>query len=268
MARRRQVEPVSSPRSDEENPAAEADTPTAAAETTADDADTASMKFTGAGFRTGVIAGVPVALGVAGYGLVFGVVAARAGLSVAEAALMSATVLAGAAQLVAVELWADPIPVVALLTTTAVINLRYVLLGAALHPWLRSLSPLTAYTSVFFVADENWALSIDAFRNGRRDAAFLLGSGVVLWLLWVLATVVGATAGDLIGDPARLGLDFVVTALFLTLAVGFWEGRQSLLPWISAAAVGIAADAVLPGEWYILCGALVGAAAAVVRRDD
>jgi 4-azaleucine resistance transporter AzlC len=181
---------------------------------------------------------------------------------------MSATVLAGAAQLVAVGLWADPIPAVAVVTTTAVVNLRYLLMGAALRPWFRHLSPLEAYTSVFFFADENWALTIGELRAGSKRGAFLLGSGLVLWLLWVVTTVVGATAGDLVGDPTRFGLDFVVTALFLTLAAGFWEGAESLRPWLAAAGVALAVNALLPGEWYILAGALAGAAVEVATYDD
>lgn len=226
-----------------------------------------SVSFTAAGFREGFVAGFPVALGVAGYGVVFGVVADRAGLSVAEAALMSATVLAGAAQFVAVELWADPIPVVAVVTTTAVVNLRYVLMGAALRPWFRQLAPHEAYTSVFFFADENWALSMGALRDGSDRGAFLLGSGVVLWLLWVVSTVAGATVGDSVGDPAQYGLDFVTTAIFLTLAAGFWEGRESLRPWFVAAAAALATHAVVPGEWYIMAGALAGAAVEGVTYD-
>jgi 4-azaleucine resistance transporter AzlC len=224
------------------------------------------VTFTFAGFREGFLAGTPVALGVAGYGVVFGVVAAGAGLSVAEAALMSATVLAGAAQLVAVELWADPIPVVAVVTTTAIVNLRYVLMGAALRPWFEDLTAGQAYASLFFFADENWALTVAALREGSTRGAFLLGSGVVLWLLWIASTVVGATAGDLVGDPAQYGLDFVVTALFLTLAAGFWEGRESLRPWIPAAAVALVVHALVPGEWYILAGALAGAAVEVATH--
>lgn len=226
-----------------------------------------SISFTWAGVREGFVTGLPVAVGVGGYGIVFGVVAQQAGLSVAEAALMSATVLAGAAQLVAVGLWADPIPVVAVVTTTAVVNLRYVLMGAALRPWFRHLSPLEAYTSVFFFADENWALTIGELRAGSTRGAFLLGSGLVLWLLWIATTVVGATAGDLVGDPARFGLDFIVTALFLTLAAGFWEGAKTLRPWLAAAAVALAADAVLAGQWYILAGALAGATVEVATYD-
>ncbi|MGB9963711.1 AzlC family ABC transporter permease [Halobacterium sp. CBA1126] len=225
------------------------------------------VEFTAAGVREGFAAGFPVALGVAGYGVVFGVVARRAGLSVAEAAVMSATVVAGAAQLVAVELWANPIPAVAVVSTTLLVNLRYVLMGAALRPWLGQLRPGRAYASVFFFADENWALSIGALRSGSTNGAFLLGSGLVLWLLWVASTVVGATAGDLVGDPAAYGLDYVATALFLTLAAGFWEGEESLRPWLVAAAAALAVDALVPGEWYILAGALAGAAAEVVAYD-
>lgn len=232
------------------------------------ESDVQSVTFTTTGFWKGVVAGFPVAIGVAGYGVVFGVVANRAGLSVAEAAIMSATVLAGAAQLVAVGLWADPLPVVAIVTTTAVVNLRYVLMGASLRPWFRQLSPTAAYTSVFFFADENWALTMATLREGSRYGAFLLGSGVVLWALWIVSTIAGATAGDLIGDPERFGLDFVVTALFLTLAAGFWEGTESIAPWSVAGAVSIVAYTLLPGEWYILCGALAGATIEVVITDD
>lgn len=71
-------------------------------------------RFSLAGVRDGYLAGFPVAVGVAGYGVAFGVLAHSAGLTVLEATLMSATVLAGAAQLVAVELWASSptVPVV------------------------------------------------------------------------------------------------------------------------------------------------------------
>jgi 4-azaleucine resistance transporter AzlC len=249
---------------------AEAEQRTDATQAVDDAADAQAVEdvtFTAAGFREGVLAGFPVAVGVAGYGVVFGVVANRAGLSVAEAALMSATVLAGAAQLVAVELWADPIPVVAVVTTTAVVNLRYVLMGAALRPWFRHLTPAQAYSSVFFFADENWALTMATLREGDTRGAFMLGSGVVLWALWIGATAVGATAGDLVGDPSKYGLDFVVTALFLTLAAGFWEGTASLRPWLPAAGVAFAVHALVPGQWYILAGALAGAAAEVLTHD-
>ena len=231
------------------------------------ESDDGGVTFTLAGVREGFVTGFPVAVGVAGYGVVFGVIANQAGLSVAEAALMSATVLAGAAQLIGVELWADSVPMATVVATVGIVNLRYLLMSATLRPWFRGLSPQAAYGSVFFMADENWALTIGELRSGSKRGAFLLGSGLVLWLLWVAATVLGVTAGDLLGAPEQYGLDYVLTALFLTLAVGLWEGRESIRPWLAAAAVALLTNHVLPGEWYVIIGALAGAGVRMVNYE-
>ncbi|CAI49913.1 ABC-type transport system permease protein [Natronomonas pharaonis DSM 2160] len=215
-----------------------------------------------AGFRTGL----PVAIGVGAYGIAFGVLARQSGLSVAEATLMSATVVAGASQLVAVELWGTPLPVVTILVTTLVINLRYVLMGASLRPWFKSLTPAQAYGSSFFITDETWALSIADLRSETGRGAFLLGAGLALWSLWVLTTAIGAAAGSAVTDPERFGLDFVLTAIFVILAVGLWRGRNDTAPWAAAAAVAVAAEAAAPGQWYILFGGLAGSLVAVVQR--
>ncbi|MFB6183683.1 MAG: AzlC family ABC transporter permease [Haloarculaceae archaeon] len=226
------------------------------------------VTFTLAGVRAGFLRCVPVALGVAGYGVVFGVLARRAGLSVAEATLMSATVLAGAAQLIAVDLWGSGAGVVAVVVTTVVVNLRYVLMGAALRPWFRRLSPLAAYGSVFFTADENWALTMGELTAGNRQGAFLLGSGLAIWVFWVVATVVGAVGGGVVGDPSRYGLDFVLVAVFVAIAVELFDGRSDLLPWASAFVAAVVGSAVLPGKWYILLGGVVGSLLEVVRYDE
>ncbi|WP_251341418.1 AzlC family ABC transporter permease [Haloplanus halophilus] len=227
-----------------------------------------AVRFSAEGVRDGFVECVPVAFGVAGYGIVFGMLARRAGLRVAEAALMSATVLAGAAQLLAIELWETPLPVVAVIGTTLVVNLRYVLMGAALRPWFEGLSPAKAYGSVFFIADENWALTMGELTSGSRQGAYLLGSGLAVWAAWVLATVVGAVAGGLIGDPARYGLDFVLTAVFLAIAVGLWEGRSTLLPWLTALVVAVLSARYLPGRWYILLGGVAGCLVGVARVGE
>jgi 4-azaleucine resistance transporter AzlC len=232
-----------------------------AAEATATGSE--ELTFSGSGIRAGFLNCVPVAVGVGTYGLVFGVVAREAGLSVPTAVAMSATVLAGAAQLIAVGLWDWPIPAVAVIGTTFVVNLRYLLMGASLRPWFTRLSPGRAYLSLFFMADENWALTIQDLREGSGRGGFLLGSGLAIWLFWVGATAIGALAGGRIGDPSAYGLDFVLTAIFLALLVGFWEGKSTLAPWIAAAGVAVVVESVLPGQWYILAGGLAASVAEV-----
>src|SRR3546814_2626926 len=79
-------------------------------------------------------------------------------LSVRETGLMSALVFAGASQMLAMELWTSPVPVLTLAIAALVINLRYLMMTAVLKPWLEPIGPGRAYGSLFFTADENWAV--------------------------------------------------------------------------------------------------------------
>lgn len=226
--------------------------------------------FDRAGALEGARRAAPLAPGVFAYGLVFGVLARQAGLSVAESALMSGLVFAGSAQFVALGLWTMPLPVAGIVLAALVVNLRHLLMGAALAPTLLRLRRRgAAYLSAFFMADENWALTVSEQAKKSRNGAFLLGSGLVVFATWITATIVGRTAGNAVGDPARWGLDFAFTAVFVALLMGLWRGRRDLLPWAVAAVVAVAADRLLPGYWYVLLGGAAGGllGAALARED-
>jgi 4-azaleucine resistance transporter AzlC len=223
------------------------------------------IAFTRAGLLAGVRQTVPLAASAFAFGLAFGVLARGAGLRLAEVALMSTTVFSGTAQLVALGLWATPLPSTPILVATLIVGLRHLLLGATLRPWLASLPPRRAYGMLFFLTDESWALSLREFGAGRRDAAFFLGSGVTMAVAWIGGGILGRAGGDWLTDPARWGLDFAFTALFVALLVGSWRGRGDLLPWAVAAGVALAAHRWLPGQWYILLGALAGSGAGAWR---
>ena len=98
--------------------------------------------WSGAGFAEGVRLAVPAMAVMAMFGAAFGTFAAQKGLSLIEAALMSALMFAGASQFVAAEIWGDPKTVagiIALVVIVSTVNMRFVLVGASLHPWLRGL---------------------------------------------------------------------------------------------------------------------------------
>ena len=225
------------------------------------------VTFDRTGALTGFHACLPIAMGVATYSLVFGVLARQAGLSVLEIGLMSSLVFAGSAQFVAIELWQTPLPSLTIILTTLVVNLRHILMGAALRPWFSELKPAEAYGSAFFMSDENWALTMGELADGSTNAAFLLGSGIAVFLAWIGSTVTGAAVGGLITDVARYGLDFTFTAVFITLLVSLWDGRSDLVPWMSAALVSVVASQVLSGSWYILLGGFAGSVVAVVSSN-
>ena len=86
-------------------------------------------------------------------------------------------------------------------------------------------------------------MAIGHLGRGRFDAARILGAGTVLWCTWVGSTTVGVVAGDLLGDPRRLGLDAAFPALFLALLASQVEGRRGL---VAALCVGAIALALVP----------------------
>lgn len=219
--------------------------------------DTA-IRFTRAGGLAGARAVLPILPGTVVFGLVYGFLAGEKGLSALQVALTSALVFAGAAQLVALELWQDPVPLLAVASAVLIVNLRHVMMGPALLPWLQGLPPARAYGSLFFMADESWAVSVTELRRGGRDAAFLLGAGLCLWLVWIAAGLVGRLAGDLATAVDARGLHYLTVAFFVALLAGLWRGRGDIGPWLLAGSVAILADTTLPGTWHIVLGALAG----------
>ena len=216
------------------------------------------VRFTRRGAVAGARLTLPLAVSVAAYGTVFGVLARRADLSLMESVLMSGLVYAGAAQFVAVELWASGATALALVLTTLLVNLRHLLMGASLREWFGRLPGRRAYGALFFLNDESWALTQAEYDRGLRDAAFLAGSGLALWGAWVGATGVGHLAGSAVGNPTAWGLDFAFAAVFAALLTGMFKGRTDLLPWLTGAVVAVVADRLLPGNWYVLLGGLAG----------
>lgn len=206
---------------------------------------------------------LPLMAGAAPFALLLGSLAVQKGLSPLEITLMSISVYAGSSQFIAIDIWSTPTPVLAIIGTTLLVNLRHILMGAALAPHLGMLS---RWQRLFFVSihsDETWALSLQrAHQTGQGlSPAYVLGMIVPFYLQWPFWTLVGALAGGLVDDPALYGFDFVFPAVFITLVMGFWKvSRQSLVILISVATAMIAYH-LFEGVWYIFLAGVAGTVA-------
>lgn len=197
------------------------------------------------------------------YGAVFGVLAGEAGLTWIQALLMSGLIYSGSAQLASLEIGVSTSLLAPLVIAVLLLNARYLLYGAALRPWLGHTTPAKAYASLFFTGDGSWALSMKEYSLGNRDAGYVFGSGVAMYLPWALGTLGGHLLASWVPDPKAFGLDFMLVAFAAAIGAGAWRGASDALP---AAVAGIAAWLVfrlLPGGWHIvgagIAGALVGA---------
>jgi 4-azaleucine resistance transporter AzlC len=214
----------------------------------------------------------PVALSAIPIGALFGAVAVARGLSLAEATLMSIIVFAGGAQFAAVELWATPLPVVALVLSTLLINLRHVLMGASLTPKMRGFSLGRHLLGFFFLTDEAWAVTEMRALAHRITPAFWFAAAGAMFVAWVASSVAGGYAGTFLGDPARIGADFAFAALFIGLIVGFWRTQvkglaAAVVMWASVRNLVIVAASLIASAlvyvaagppWHVAAGAAAG----------
>ena len=164
--------------------------------------------------------------------------------------------------MVALDMWAQPLPLVALAVSVFVANLRYFVMGAALQPYLPRLPwwlhPIVWYTTV----DQNWAINVEEARRGRLDLGKFLGGGLVTASIWAGSTLIGRIAASgVLSDASlvrRLGLDFVGVAVFVVVAALLFRGRRDLAPWAVAIGAALAARTLLGGNWYIVIGGMAG----------
>jgi 4-azaleucine resistance transporter AzlC len=216
-------------------------------------------------FWLGVTMFIPVAISIASYGVVWGVLAGQKGLSVLEVLLMSGLVFAGSSQFVALDSWTPgSLPIVSIVAATAIVNLRMLLMSATLKPLMAGVSRPKALAAMFFVSDEQWAMTMAEVRKGRGSVAFLVGTGVLSWFSWTSSTLLGRVLGAFIDDPVKYGLDFAFTATFLALLLGMWKGRTDIVPWLVGALAALLTASLVPGKWYIIVGGIVGSLAGAV----
>lgn len=218
------------------------------------------------GFRRGLLSTLPLAPGIIAFGLLYGVMARQVGFSPWEALAMSAIVHAGSAQFVAVGMWnaagAGPI-----IITTLVVNLRHLLLGASIAPYLRGLSPLWKAVLALWMSDESYALAMAAYEQGIGSHLYFFGANVGVALAWWISGWIGALLGVAIPDPTHLGLDLVFPLAFLGLLMAFLKDRVHLAVALSAGVLALLGVHLLPGNWYVILAGLAGSAAGVLLEE-
>jgi len=222
-----------------------------------------TVVFTRRGFWRGVRISLPMVPAMAPFGLIVGVLADSRGLSWLETVLMSALVFAGTSQLVALELWTDPAPILGATLAAFVINLRLAPMGAALSPWLDRLRGVRLWGTLATLVDNSFAIAIADQRQGGKDAALLLGVGLTFWIFWIVACALGHAFSGLVALPPGHPVFFASLATLIALMVPLWRGRSELFPWGVAAVAALTASHLLHlGQpWPVLAGAIIGAAA-------
>src|SRR4051812_48538859 len=220
---------------------------------------------------TDVIAGMRAMLpwfaGIVPYGLVIGVTAARAGLPSFAGWATGPLIFTGSAQVAVIELLGKGTPASVVIITALIINLRLVLYSAAMAPHWRTRPRWWQATAAYLLVDPSVAVGMVGYdqheSDHRRGDHFYLGGAAALWAVWLIAIVVGGTAGTQL--PSALRLEFIIP-LFLAGEVAARVATRPAM-WAAASAGTVALCAThAPLRSGPLLAMVVGVVAALVAE--
>jgi predicted branched-subunit amino acid permease len=127
--------------------------------------------------------------------------------------------------------------------------------GLRLAPALRARGA-KKFVAAQIVIDESTAMAVAQDRADRARLAFW-STGLSVYVLWNLATVVGALAGESLSDPEVLGLDAAIPAAFLALIAPQIRSREGWFVAAVAVTVALMTTPVVPAGVPVLLAALV-----------
>jgi predicted branched-subunit amino acid permease len=209
--------------------------------------------------------GVGVATGA--YGLSFGALGTAAGLSVTQTCALSVLVFTGGSQFALVGVLGGGGSALSGAASAVLLGARNLIYGARLAPVL-GLHGLRRLVGAQLVIDESTAVALGNEVRGERAARLgFWATGLAVFVLWNLSTLVGAVAGSVLGDPRSLGLDAAAPAAFLALLAPRMRGRPAWTTAVVGALVAIAVVPVVPAGVPVLVAALVPVAAVFARRS-
>jgi 4-azaleucine resistance transporter AzlC len=214
-----------------------------------------------AAFSLGLRSVMPLLLGVAPFGVIYGVVALQSGIPPLAAMAMSSIVFAGSAQFLLAQLVGAGAPLLLAAGAVGLVNLRHALYSASVAPILAHLPRRWKILLAYLLTDEAYAAAIPHLLVAKTDSRsphahwILFGSGFGLWAGWQLATLAGVLIGAQL--PANLGLDFALPLTFIAIVVPMIDSRALLVSALTAGAAAVAL-AALPYKVGLFFAALAG----------
>ncbi len=191
-------------------------------------------------FMEGVQAILPTLVASGTWGLVTGVALVKSGLSEWAATWMTVLVYAGSAQLLSLPMIAAGEPLLLILAAALMVNLRFVIFGAALQPYFRQLPWRQRLTLGYFTTDLTFVVFMSRYGKapptGQREQVwFYIGMIVPAWFNWQVFSLIGVFLGGVI--PSDWSLEFAAVLALLAILVPLVRTRPMALTVIVASAV-------------------------------
>lgn len=198
------------------------------------------------------------------YGVSFGAISVASGLNVAQTCALSLLMFSGGSQFALVGVLAGGGSTVTAVSTAAMLGARNTFYGIRLASLLR-VRGVRRLLGAQLVVDESTAVATGQPTEPAARLGFW-ATGVSVFVLWNLATLLGALGAGLVSDPRVLGLDAAAPAAFLALLAPRMRTREPWAVALAAAVVALAAAPYLPAGVPVLLAGGTAIAVGLARR--
>ena len=214
----------------------------------------------------GVSQAFPIVFGYIPVGFVFGILAQQAGISTTNTIAMSVLVYAGSAQLISVGLLSAGVSALSIIITTFVVNLRHMLMSAAISPYLKHWRKLALAAFAYQLTDETFAVHSTQFDSAKPTKTGTFTVNVTAQAAWIIGTWLGVTADKLITNVRTLGLDYALPAMFIALLV--LQVKNQIHAGIALLSGILSIGFLFLGmaQWSIIIAAMIGATIGAVTE--
>lgn len=216
----------------------------------------------------GARAVLPILVGVIPFALVLGFIMRQTGRTSAESGFFSFSLIAGTAQVATVHLFAAGAPLLVIIATTVMINMRYALYSLSLVPILQRESWWRRLFCAYIISDQSYAFTMaEAERNPDNSdiTGFLIGASLGVFLPWAAAVLIGYHAGAVI--PPSLPLDFTIPLVFTALLAPQLKDRGRIASALTAAAAAVILIPTMPLQLGFLAALLAGVVVGVLLDE-
>jgi len=173
---------------------------------------------------------MPLMLPVVPFGIILGAIGIELGFGPYLTFATSIIIFSGASQIVFLQLLSAGASSLVAVTSSSVISTRHLLYGAVFSQYLNKLSLSWKIGISYILTDQAFAVSNEYFKKNLKNKNkhyHLLGSGLTLWFIWQVTTIIGILLGSIV--PEELGLTFTIPLTFLALLVNYFRKIDHLI---------------------------------------
>ncbi|WP_410770034.1 AzlC family ABC transporter permease [Fontibacillus sp. BL9] len=206
--------------------------------------------------------GLPIVIAYFPLSVTFGVLAAAGGWPTFNTVFSSVWIYSGGAQFMLLGMVASTSASVSIISTILLVNLRHVLYGATVGPYLKDWKEPLKWAAAFGMTDEGFAvISSRAAKGDRLFPSYYLTFAFMGYGSWIAGTLVGSGLGGMVTQDVAEVLSFALPALFIALLFGGTWNVPSLVSASTGAALATLAAMMHWGGIGIVLGGIVGATA-------